>query len=164
MRFSITTAFALVSVSSLAGAQSASSPAASAPARATAGPAVAFVDVNIIPMDRQRVVGGQTVIVRGDRIESVGPSRGTRVPAGAIQVDGRGKYLMPGLAERHAHVLPAQDKGTPTSGSTRHLLPLHRERHHDDSGDARRTQPSFSVTGWRRSSFSGRPCSSPHRH
>ncbi len=111
MRLSITTAFALASVSSLAGAQSASSPAASAPSRAVTAPAVAFVDVNVIPMDRQRVVGGQTVIVRGDRIESVGPTRGTRVPAGAIQINGRGKYLMPGLAEMHAHVLPAQAQG-----------------------------------------------------
>ena len=111
MRLSTTTAFALASVSSLASAQSASSPAASAPARAATGSAVAFVDVNVIPMDRQRVVGGQTVIVRGDRIEAVGPTRSTRVPAGAVQIDGRGKYLMPGLAEMHAHVLPAQAQG-----------------------------------------------------
>jgi cytosine/adenosine deaminase-related metal-dependent hydrolase len=111
MRLSLTTAFALASVSSLASAQSASSPAASAPARAATGPVVAFVDVNVIPMDRQRVVGGQTVIVRGDRIEAIGPTRGVRVPAGAMRIDGRGKYLMPGLAEMHAHVLPAQAQG-----------------------------------------------------
>jgi imidazolonepropionase-like amidohydrolase len=111
MRLSIITAFALASVSSLATAQSASSAAASAQARAATAPAIAFVDVNLIPMDRQRVVGGQTVIVRGDRIEEVGPTRGVRVPAGATQINGRGKYLMPGLAEMHAHVLPAQAQG-----------------------------------------------------
>ena len=103
----------LVGTSSLAAAQSASSPAASAPTRATtaAPAAVAFVDVNVIPMDRERVLAGQTVIVRGDRIETVGPAVGTRVPAGAARIDGRGKYLMPGLAEMHAHVLPAQAPG-----------------------------------------------------
>jgi imidazolonepropionase-like amidohydrolase len=103
----------LAGASSLAAAQSVSSPAASAPTRATTAPAsvVAFTDVNVIPMDRQRVIAGQTVIVRGDRIEAVGPTSNTRVPTGAVRIDGRGKYLMPGLAEMHAHVLPAQAPG-----------------------------------------------------
>ena len=102
----------LAGASSLAAAQSASSPAASAPARATtAQQVVAFTDVNVIPMDRQRVIAGQTVIVRGDRIEAVGSTPRTGIPAGAIRIDGRGKYLMPGLAEMHAHVLPAQAQG-----------------------------------------------------
>jgi imidazolonepropionase-like amidohydrolase len=102
----------LLAGASLAAAQSASSPAASAPKRSTGGvPVVAFVDVNVIPMDRQRVIVGQTVVVRGDRVEAVGPTSSTRVPAGAVRIDGRGKYLMPGLAEMHAHVLPAQAPG-----------------------------------------------------
>jgi imidazolonepropionase-like amidohydrolase len=113
MRITLTaTGLLLAGLSSLAAAQSASSPTASAPTRPAAGvPAVAFVEVNVIPMDRQRVIAGQTVIVRGDRIEAVGPTRSTGVPAGAIRIDGRGKYLMPGLAEMHAHVLPAQAQG-----------------------------------------------------
>jgi imidazolonepropionase-like amidohydrolase len=109
--FSLSAALLLAGASSLATAQSAASPAASAPTRVSAAAAVAFVDVNVIPMDRQRVLTGQTVIVRGDRIESIGPTRSTRVPDGARQIDGRGKYLVPGLAEMHAHVLPAQAQG-----------------------------------------------------
>lgn len=110
---SIGTGLLLAGASSLAAAQSASSAAASAPTRATTSAplAVAFINVNVIPMDRQRVIAGQTVIVRGGRIEAVGPTPGTRVPAGAVRIDGRGKYLMPGLAEMHAHVLPAQATG-----------------------------------------------------
>ena len=111
MRLSITTAFVLASLPAVASAQSASSAAASAPARPAAASAVAFVDVNVIPMDRQRVMSGQTVIVRGDRIKAIGPTRSTTVPTGALRIDGRGKYLMPGLAEMHAHVLPAQAQG-----------------------------------------------------
>jgi imidazolonepropionase-like amidohydrolase len=108
----IATGLLLASVSSLGTAQSVSSPAASAPTHATpAQRVVAFTDVNVIPMDRQGVIAGQTVIVRGDRIEAVGPARRTGIPAGAIRIDGRGKYLMPGLAEMHAHVLPAQEPG-----------------------------------------------------
>jgi imidazolonepropionase-like amidohydrolase len=75
----------------------------------TAAGTVAFVDVSVLPMDRERVLTGQTVLVRDGRITALGPSASVRVPADAQRVDGRGKYLMPGLAEMHAHVLgPAQ--------------------------------------------------------
>ena len=75
---------------------------------APAKPVVAFVNVNVIPMDRERVLEGQTVIVRDGRIASIEPSARARIPAGALRVDGRGKYLMPGLAEMHAHIPGAQ--------------------------------------------------------
>jgi imidazolonepropionase-like amidohydrolase len=64
----------------------------------------AFVDVSVLPMDRERVLEHQNVIVRGERIEIVGPTASTRVPDGATRIDGRGKFLMPGLAEMHAHI------------------------------------------------------------
>ncbi|HJR17465.1 MAG TPA: amidohydrolase family protein [Gemmatimonadales bacterium] len=65
---------------------------------------VAFVNVTVIPMDRERVLAGQTVLVRGDRISRIGPSSRVTVPAGSRRVDGRGKFLMPGVAEMHAHI------------------------------------------------------------
>jgi hypothetical protein len=68
----------------------------------------AFLDVSVLPMDRERVLEHQTVIVRGDRIVSMGPAASTKVPEGATRVDGRGKFLMPGLAEMHAHIPGAQ--------------------------------------------------------
>jgi imidazolonepropionase-like amidohydrolase len=45
--------------------------------------------------------------VRDGRIASLAATRGTSIPAGAVRIDGRGKYLMPGLAEMHGHI-PAQ--------------------------------------------------------
>ncbi len=66
----------------------------------------AFTNVNVIPMDRERVLEDQTVIVRDGRIAQIGPSRSTRVPDGARLVDGNGRYLIPGLAEMHAHIPP----------------------------------------------------------
>ncbi len=74
-----------------------------------AGDVTAFVGVSVIPMDRERVLAGQTVIVRGDRIAEVGPAGRVRVPAGATRVDGSGKFLMPGVAEMHAHIPGAQN-------------------------------------------------------
>jgi imidazolonepropionase-like amidohydrolase len=70
------------------------------------GEVTAFVDVTVIPMDADRSLPGHTVVVQGDRIVAVGPSATVSVPAGARRVDGRGKYLTPGLAEMHGHVPP----------------------------------------------------------
>lgn len=67
-------------------------------------PVVAFVDVHVIPMNRDGVLDHQTVIVRGNRIAEMGPAAQVKAPAGAITVDGRGKYLMPGLGEMHGHL------------------------------------------------------------
>lgn len=76
--------------------------------RQSSAAVTAFTGVTVIPMDRERVVPNQTVIVRDGRIAAVGPSSSTTVPAGAVRIDGRGKFLMPGLAEMHAHVLGPQ--------------------------------------------------------
>jgi imidazolonepropionase-like amidohydrolase len=67
---------------------------------------VAFTSVTVVPMDTNRTLANHTVIVTGDRITAMGPSQATRVPAGATSIDGRGKFLMPGLAEMHGHVPP----------------------------------------------------------
>jgi imidazolonepropionase-like amidohydrolase len=66
--------------------------------------AIAITHVAVIPMDRERVLTDQTVIVRGERIVEAGPAGRVRVPAGATEVDGRGTWLIPGLAEMHAHI------------------------------------------------------------
>ena len=67
---------------------------------------VAFVDVTVIPMDRERLLPHWTVVVRDGRIVAQGANADVKVPAGVTRVDGRGKYLIPGLAEMHAHIPP----------------------------------------------------------
>lgn len=66
--------------------------------------AFAFVDVNVVPMDGEGVLERRTVIVRGARITEVGPVDSVHVPLGAVVLNASGKYLMPGLAEMHAHI------------------------------------------------------------
>lgn len=73
-------------------------------------PVTAFVDVRVIPMTSDGVLDHQTVIVRGTRIAQIGPSAQVRAPAGAVTIDGRGKYLIPGLTEMHGH-LPNPNAG-----------------------------------------------------
>ena len=47
------------------------------------------------------VTANSTVVIRGERIESVGP--GGTVPEGAQVVDATGKFVLPGLWDTHAH-------------------------------------------------------------
>lgn len=65
---------------------------------------VAFTNVNVVPMDRERVLADQTVVVRDGRIAEIGPAARVRVPDDALRIDGRGRYLAPGVAEMHAHI------------------------------------------------------------
>jgi hypothetical protein len=44
-----------------------------------------------------------TVLISGDRISFVGPSTSARIPPGARVIDGRGKFLIPGLWDMHVH-------------------------------------------------------------
>ena len=64
----------------------------------------AFVGVNVLPMDKDAVLADQTVVVSDGKIVSVAPAAKAQVPAGAVKVDGKGKFLMPGLGELHAHI------------------------------------------------------------
>lgn len=65
----------------------------------------AFVGVNVIPIDRERVIANQTVIVKDGVITAIGDARRVKVPSGAVRVDGKGKYLIPGLVDMHTHLL-----------------------------------------------------------
>lgn len=79
----------------------------------------AFVGVNVIPMDRERVLERQTVLVREGKIAVLGAVDKVTVPAGAVRIDGRGKFLIPGLADMHMHL----GSGDP-SGAERQLFLL----------------------------------------
>ena len=78
---------------------------AAPPKAHVAGP-YAFTNVTVIPMDRERVLAGQTVVVMGDQIIGLGPNGKVAIPSNAIRIDGTGNFLMPGLAEMHAHIPP----------------------------------------------------------
>ena len=65
---------------------------------------LAFVHVNVIPMTRDGLLKDQTVVVERGKITRVGPSASTRLPRNARRIDGRGKYLMPGLVDFHVHL------------------------------------------------------------
>ena len=62
-----------------------------------------FVDVNVVPMDSDGVLAHQSVVIRDGKIAVVGSTSSVQAPHGALVIDGRGRYLMPGLVDMHTH-------------------------------------------------------------
>lgn len=66
---------------------------------------VAFVDVHVIPMDAERVLEHQTVLVENKQIVELGPVDAVVIPDGWSVIEGDGlRFLMPGLADMHVHL------------------------------------------------------------
>ncbi len=91
-------------------------------APASAEPVTAFIGVSVLPLDSEQVLKDQTVVVRGERIEAMGPAATLPVPADATRIDGQGRYLMPGLADMHLHLLPGEGNPTDAAGQQLSLL------------------------------------------
>jgi len=65
---------------------------------------VAIENVTVIPMDRDRILPAQTVILRDGRISFVGSNSAAKIPRDALRIDGTHRYLFPGLTDMHAHL------------------------------------------------------------
>ena len=72
-------------------------------------PVVAFVDVAVIPMTDAGVRPHQTVVIQDGVIAAVGEVSSVTPPAGAVVIDGRGRFLMPGLVDAHVHLMEEAD-------------------------------------------------------
>ena len=68
---------------------------------------IAFVNVSVIPMDKERVLSNQTILVRDGLIVGIG--KNVKIPKDAQTIDGRGKFLIPGLVDMHTHLLSDSD-------------------------------------------------------
>ena len=66
---------------------------------------LAIEHVSVIAMTADgAVLRDQTVTLRAGRIVAIGPSARAKVSAGVRRIDGRGKFLMPGLVDAHVHL------------------------------------------------------------
>lgn len=89
------------------------------------GPVDASADKPALPADATLVVRnvslfdshtgavkpGQTIVVRGERIASVGPTSANElIPADARVLDGAGKFAIPGLIDAHVHLVHLADR------------------------------------------------------
>ena len=67
----------------------------------------AFVNVNLIPMDEERVLSDQTVIVQNGRITEISDASDKIVPDKSLQIDAAGHFMLPALADMHIHLAGA---------------------------------------------------------
>jgi Tol biopolymer transport system component/imidazolonepropionase-like amidohydrolase len=68
----------------------------------------AFTGARIVTMNnaesKQEVIEDGVIIVQGDTIAAVGPTGGVAIPSNAKVIDARGKTIVPGYVDVHAHV------------------------------------------------------------
>ena len=67
----------------------------------------AITDVNVLSPDGKTMLPNRTVVVDGGKIVSV--TSGDTVPADAMVINGRGKYIIPGLVDSHTHILKSRN-------------------------------------------------------
>lgn len=74
------------------------------PPRPTADRPILLEGVHVIPMTADTVLRHQSVLVRDGRIEWIAPAGSRKKPGDAEVIEGRGRYLMPGLIDMHVHL------------------------------------------------------------
>lgn len=65
---------------------------------------LAITRVNVVDVARGRAVADQVVWISGNRITGITRAGRGGLPAGLRTIDGRGRYLIPGLWDMHAHL------------------------------------------------------------
>ncbi len=70
---------------------------------------IAFTHAVIVDGNGGTPIENGVLVVRGDKIDAVGPAESVPLPAGSVVTDLRGKVLMPGLTDMHVHLLGGWD-------------------------------------------------------
>ena len=71
---------------------------------AAAEPAWQIRHVTVIPADTDEVLPDRSVLIRNGHIEAIVADDGRDSAKGVQVIDGRGKYLIPGLVDAHVHI------------------------------------------------------------
>jgi imidazolonepropionase-like amidohydrolase len=80
--------------------------------------AVAIEHVRVFDSEQAAMREDQTVVIEGERVAQAGPAASIQVPKDAEHIDGRGKTLLPGLFDMHAHAQPLDGLLNIASGVT----------------------------------------------
>lgn len=87
------------------GASCVSAPTSSSQNPSSGANLIAFLHATVVPMDEERVLRDQTVVVASGKIVEIGPTSAVKLPVGAFRVNARGRYLLPALCDMHVHLL-----------------------------------------------------------
>jgi 5-methylthioadenosine/S-adenosylhomocysteine deaminase len=90
------------------------------------GPATVIHDTTVVTADAAGAIHHEAALaVAGGRIVALGPTREVLAQhAGAIRVDGRGRAVLPGLANAHTHFSRVLDRGIAEDLSPPHTPPF----------------------------------------
>ena len=91
----------LGAVTLVAGARLASPQTPAIPSSATGSGPLAITDVTVIDVANGAHQAGVSVLIQGDRITSIGHR--INIPRGVTRLNGKGKFLVPGLWDMHSH-------------------------------------------------------------
>ena len=64
---------------------------------------LAITNVTVIDVDAGELRPDQTILIAGDTIAAIGPADSIDLPPRARTLDGRGRYVIPGLWDMHTH-------------------------------------------------------------
>ena len=106
-------------------------------AQIVSGRSLVFAHVSVVDVESGVARDDQTVVIVGNRIAEVGLADRVRVPPGGQVIDARGKFLIPGLWDMHAHGVFSPD-----------LFILHAA--HGVTGIRHMAGPLTEATGFRR--------------
>src|ERR1700704_2681249 len=67
-------------------------------------PSIAIENVAVVDVVRGEILNPRTVLIVDGRITAVGEPDAITIPPAAVRVEGRGRYLMPGLVDMHVHL------------------------------------------------------------
>lgn len=62
-----------------------------------------ITNVTLADVEKQKLIPNQTVVITNDLISKIESSSKIKIPANAVVIDGKGKYLFPGLTDAHIH-------------------------------------------------------------
>lgn len=62
-----------------------------------------ITNVTVADVAKQKLLPNQTVVITDDLISNIQPSNKIKIPANATVIDGKGKFLFPGLVDAHIH-------------------------------------------------------------
>ena len=82
----------------------------------------AFHSVNVIAMDENRVLPGQTVLISDGLVVGMGSVNEVTIPEDATVIEGGGGYLIPGLADAHTHLSTEGDLVMMLANGITHIL------------------------------------------
>ena len=81
-----------------------------------------FTHVTVIDATGAPAKPDMTLVVVGDRITELGPTKKVRVPKDAQVVDATGKFLIPGLWDMHVHLFSRSS--SPPYNGIKYIFPL----------------------------------------